>query len=158
MVGCGMPTDLFIPACGGLSFEDGQDRGRIIVSGEDTAGRNSLMAWTVAPCPADQAVCYGAHRHRELEETFYVVSGELDFLLDETVIPMKRGDFVRVPPGARHGYANRSGRPVALLVGFTPGGFEQLFVKYRTDQIEPPDPSGFMREATELHASEFDAV
>ena len=41
-----------------------------------------------------------------------------------------------------------------MLVTFTPGGLEQLFVKYRTDQAEIPGP-GFVAEATRDYASKF---
>ena len=36
----------------GESFEDGPDRGRILVSGDDTGGRWSLMEYEVAARPA----------------------------------------------------------------------------------------------------------
>jgi len=36
-------TQLVIPADGGARFEDGPDRGRVLVFGHDTGGRYSLM-------------------------------------------------------------------------------------------------------------------
>src|ERR1700722_13012816 len=57
------------------------------------------------------------------------------------------GDFVRAPPGVRHGFANVSGAEVELLVSFHPGGFEQLFVDHRTDQHPSPPSDGFMEDA-----------
>lgn len=144
----------FIPADGGVAFEDGADRGRIIVFGRDTGGRYSLMSWIVAPATAE-APSYGAHRHQEIEETFMVREGSLEFLLGDEVRVLQAGDFVRVPPGVRHGYINRSGAPVELLVGFHPGGFEELFVRYRTDQEAIPAP-GFVAEATRRYASRFE--
>lgn len=81
--------------------------------------------------------------------------GSLELLLGDDVITLNSGDFVRVPPGTRHGYANISGAPVELLVSFNPGGFEDLFVRYRIDQAALPD-EGFGSEATRLHASEFE--
>jgi hypothetical protein len=56
----------------------------------------------------------------------------------------------------RHGFANVSGAPVKLLVSFHPGGFEQLFVRHRTDQDPPPAADGFLLEATHDWASEFE--
>ena len=151
-----MTSELAIPHDAGVRFEDGPDRGRVLVFGRDTAGRYSLMTYLVAPSVAGEPVTYGPHRHREIEETFLVQSGRLDFLLGETVIPMGPGDFVRVPPGVRHGYANTSGAPVELLVSFHPGGFEELFAKYRTDGGDPAGGAGFLAEATERFASEFE--
>ena len=145
-----------IGAGAGDAFEDGADRGRVLVSGHDTGGRYALMEWTVAPRPAGQAVAYGPHRHFELEETFCIRVGHLEFLLDETVTTLGPGDVVRAPPGIRHGYANTSGGAVEMLVGFHPGGFEALFLKHRTDQPDPPPAEAFIEEATRLHTSAFE--
>lgn len=149
-----MSADLTIRTDQGVAFEDGDDRGRILVFGQQTGGRYGLMEWTVA---ADDGLPprYGAHLHRELEETFLVRKGSLQFLLGDVVSTLNAGDFVRVPPGTRHGYANVSGAPVELLVSFHPGGFEELFLKYRTDQTERVG-QGFIAEAVRLHASEFE--
>ena len=151
-----MTASLAIPRDAGVRFEDGPDHGRVLVFGRDTSGRYSLMSYVVAPGMVGEPIAYGAHRHREIEETFLLQSGQLDFLLGEAVIPMGPGDFVRVPPGVRHGYANTSGAPVELLVSFHPGGFEELFVKYRTDGGDPAGGRGFLAEATERFASEFE--
>lgn len=138
----------------GVAFEDSPDHGRVVVFGHETEGRYSLMEYTVAPS-ATPPKGFGPHLHRELEETFLVRRGSLEFLLGDDVFTLDAGDFVRVPPGTRHGYANISGAPVELLVGFYPGGFEELFVKYRSDQAATPD-EGFVAEAMRLHASEFE--
>jgi mannose-6-phosphate isomerase-like protein (cupin superfamily) len=149
----------FIPLSAGTSFEDGDDRGRILVFGADTGGRYSLMEYIVAPRPiasSDVEPAYGPHRHAEIEETFLIRRGRLQFLLEDQVFEMRAGDFVRVPPGTRHGYANLSTEPVDLLVGFVPGGFEELFVRHRSDQDPPPNPNGFLEDATRDFASKFE--
>lgn len=142
----------------GVPFEDGDDRGRILVFGRDTGGRYSLMEWTVAPgnLPAQAKPSYGAHLHRDIEETFLVRRGALEFLLGDEVTTLTTGDVVRVPPGVRHGYANTSGAPVELLVSFHPGGLEEVFLKYRTDGDGPAVGDGFVADATRWHASEFE--
>jgi mannose-6-phosphate isomerase-like protein (cupin superfamily) len=145
---------MLVTADQGLSFEDGPDRARIIVSGDDTGGRYSLMEWTVAP--SDQSG-FGAHVHQVCEETFLIRSGRLDFLLGDTVTTLGPGDFVRAPAGVRHGYRNASGEPVEMLVGFLPAGLEMLFVKYRTDGDGPAQGEGFVADATRLFDSEFES-
>jgi quercetin dioxygenase-like cupin family protein len=138
-------------------FEDGPDRGRILVFGRDTGGAYGLMEWTVAPSPpADGPPVYGAHLHNGCEETFLVRGGRLEFLLGDQVVTLGPGDFVRAPPGVRHGYANLSGAPVELLVSFHPGGLEELFLKYRTDGAGPLAGDGFMADAERLFGSSFD--
>ena len=146
-----------VPAGDGLVFEDGDDRGRILVAGSDTGGRYSLMEYVVAGRSASHGdPAYGAHRHHEIEETFLVRSGHLRFLLDEEILDLGPGDFVRVPPGTRHGFANFSESPVDLLVSFHPGGFEELFVRHRSDQEPSPPAPGFVEDAVRLFNSEFE--
>jgi mannose-6-phosphate isomerase-like protein (cupin superfamily) len=135
------------------SFEDGLDHGRILIPGESTNYAYSLMELTVTPRAND--VGFGPHVHNDIEEVFFVRGGELDFLLGADVTPLLAGDIVRVPPGTRHGYRNVSGEPVDLLVWFSPGGFENLFVKYRTDQ-PTVDAEGFVNEATSRFNSQFE--
>jgi len=154
-----MTSQTIVTAEGGLRFEDGADRGRIIVSGQDTGGRYALMEWTVAandPAVDGEAASYGPHLHRACEETFLIRRGRLDFLLGDQVTTLGPGDFVRVPPATRHGYRNTSGEEVEMLVGFHPAGLEALFVKYRTDRPDPAPADGFIADATRLHASEFE--
>ncbi len=150
------PMTEIVPTHAGLAFEDAPDRGRVLVSGRDTGGSYSLMEYVVAPRPATEPVAYGPHLHREIEETFLVRQGELRFLLRDEVTLLRTGDFVRVPPGVRHGFANVSGGPAHLLVSFHPGGFEELFLTYRTDGGDPAGGAGFLADATRLHASRFE--
>jgi mannose-6-phosphate isomerase-like protein (cupin superfamily) len=140
----------------GTPFEAGPDRARIIVSANDTDGRYSLLEWTVAAAerPTNDERDYGPHLHRRYEETFLIRAGSLEFLLGDDVVTLNAGDFVRVPPGVRHGYQNVSGEPVDMLVSFTPGGLEELFLKYRSDQLEIKG-AGFVSDATRYHGSEF---
>jgi mannose-6-phosphate isomerase-like protein (cupin superfamily) len=150
-----MSGEHVIRADGGAAFEDGPDRGRVLVFGDDTGGRYSLMEYVVAARPPVDEPDFGPHRHREIEETFLVRRGRLRFLLGEALFDLGPGDFVRAPPGVRHGFANVSGEPVELLVSFHPGGFETLFIDHRTNQDPPPSPTGFMDDARRRFASEF---
>ena len=141
----------------GERFCAGEDEARIIVSGKDTDGRYSLLEWTVAACgkpyEADNRD-YSPHLHKKYEETFHIQEGSLEFLIQDNVVTLSAGDFVRVPPGVKHGYQNVSGKAVKMLVTFTPGGFEELFVKYRSDQEEVMG-AGFVSDATRYHGSVF---
>jgi mannose-6-phosphate isomerase-like protein (cupin superfamily) len=154
-----MPTARDVSKANGTHFQDGEDHGRVLVFGRETAGRYSLMEYIVAPrSPTERRAraSYGVHRHLEIEETFVVQEGRLEFLLADKVLTLGPGDFVRVPAGTRHGFANRSGKPVRLLVTFCPGGFEDLFVRHRSDQEPPPRPLGFIEEAVIRFGSVFE--
>lgn len=154
-----MPLPLTLRATEGLTFEDGPDHGRILVFGRETGGRYGLMELTLSPRPGvaqAEPVSLGPHRHNDIEESFFVQSGRIRFLLGQDVFDLGAGDFVRVPPGTRHGLANAGDEPARLLVSFVPGGFEDLFVTHRSDQAIPPPANGFILDATRDFASEFE--
>ena len=147
----------FVPKTGGIAFQAGDDHVRLIVSADETDGRYSMLEWIVAAgerLPNGVTRDYFPHLHRGCEETFLVQSGSLEFLIGDEVVNLEAGDFVRVPAGVRHGYQNTSGKPVEMLIMFSPGGFEELFLKYRTDQPEIQG-AGFVADATRFHNSEF---
>ncbi len=148
-----MTSELIVDSNGGAPFEDGLDRGRILIAGESTDNAYSLMELIVAARGGE--VGFGPHLHHDIDEVFVVRKGTLEFLLGSDVTRLVEGDVVRVLPGTRHGYRNVSGAPVELLVWFTPGGFEQLFVSYRTDQANL-DEDGFVAEAAGRFNSQFE--
>jgi mannose-6-phosphate isomerase-like protein (cupin superfamily) len=141
----------------GVAFEDGADRGRVLMFGRDTGGRYGLMEFVVSPRDPAATPDFGPHLHRDIEETFLLRRGRLRFLLGDAVFDIGPGDFVRAAPGVRHGFANVSGEEAELLVSFHPGGFEELFVIHRSDQRLPRSPTGFMDDAKRLFDSEFEA-
>ena len=140
----------------GRAFEDGADRVRILISGTQTGGDYSVLEWIVAPLPLEAQTSFGPHRHGLYEETFLVLKGALAFLLDDQVTELAAGDFVRVPKETRHGYVNRSGAPVHLLVTFRPAGMEELFYRHRSDQTVVPSLEDFLDEAARDHASTYE--
>lgn len=154
----GMSDAQIVGVAGGFAFEDSPDRGRVLVSAADTDGAHSLMEWTVASrsMTADYTDRdFGPHQHAEIEELFVVRQGAVDFLLGGSVTTLRANDVVRVPAGTRHGYVNRSGNDVEMLVMFRPGGFEELFVRYRTDQ-PAAHGDGFAADALRLFATNFE--
>jgi mannose-6-phosphate isomerase-like protein (cupin superfamily) len=153
-----MAEEAIIGGQGGVSFEDTPDQGRVLLFGHDTDGRYGLMEWTVAARPIEKTTSdrtFQPHQHADVEETFIIRSGHLEFLIGETVTTVRAGDVIRIRPGTRHGYFNNSGHDVEMLVVFSPGGFEGLFVKYRTDQPES-NGDGFEADAKRLFATEFE--
>jgi quercetin dioxygenase-like cupin family protein len=57
------------------------------------------------------------HRHREDDETFYVLEGEMTFYLgDSHPIPASAGSFVHIPGGAAHAFRVDSETARYLLI------------------------------------------
>jgi mannose-6-phosphate isomerase-like protein (cupin superfamily) len=58
---------------------------------------------------------YG-HRHKTQEEVYFVVSGELQFKLDDDVIDVPAGTAVRVAPGTVRSVWNERPEDAELLI------------------------------------------
>src|SRR3982074_2977164 len=70
------------------------------------------------------------HTHANEDEAWYVLDGELRFLLGTEVRTAPAGSFVFVPRGTQHCFHNDGGRPARILVIFTPAGMEQFFDRF----------------------------
>jgi quercetin dioxygenase-like cupin family protein len=67
------------------------------------------------------------HVHHNEDETFYVLEGEVTFLVGDERIDVAAGDFLFAPRDVPHAYVVRSER-ARMLVTASPGGVEQVFV------------------------------
>src|SRR3954462_9105425 len=56
-----------------------------------------------------------AHVHPDEDDAFYILEGEMTFLLGERQVTASPGTFVLVPPGVEHGFRNDGTRPVRML-------------------------------------------
>jgi mannose-6-phosphate isomerase-like protein (cupin superfamily) len=64
------------------------------------------------------------HVHEDEDDAFYVLDGELTFLLSEREVPAPAGTFVLVPPRVEHTFVNRTEDPVRILNIHAPAGFD----------------------------------
>jgi mannose-6-phosphate isomerase-like protein (cupin superfamily) len=65
-----------------------------------------------------------AHAHAAEDDSFYVLEGELTFLVDEEELVAGPGTFVLVPPGVAHTFANRGDAPARFVNVHAPAGFD----------------------------------
>ena len=88
------------------------------------------------------------HLHHNEDETFYVLEGEVTFLVGDERIDVAAGDFLFAPRDIPHAYVVRSER-ARILSTISPAGIEQLFVSLGTpvagdepptDVVMPPMP------------------
>jgi mannose-6-phosphate isomerase-like protein (cupin superfamily) len=66
-----------------------------------------------------------SHVHEDEDDVFYVLDGELTFLLDEGDVAAPTGTFVLVPPRVRHTFRNALDRPTRVLNIHAPAGFDR---------------------------------
>src|SRR5580700_11743850 len=95
----------------------------ILVSGDDTAGRYTLIDMYVPPGGGPPP-----HRH-DFEEMFTVLDGEVELTFRGEHLVARAGETVNVPANAPHAFTNASSRPARLLCMCSPPGQEQFFLE-----------------------------
>ena len=103
----------------------------------DSAAGASLTEWNALP-----GFDTGLHIHERLEETWFVLSGELEFRVGDETFTAGAGATVFVPPHVPHAFANRRETDATFLMTMSPPGhdryFDELADILATDG--PPDP------------------
>ena len=82
----------------------------VLVSGEQTAGSYSVSELRGPPDFATPL-----HRHRDLDEGFYIVAGELTIWVGEEVNVLSAGDFLLAPRRVPHTIRNTGSEDVRML-------------------------------------------
>jgi quercetin dioxygenase-like cupin family protein len=112
-----------------VTVEPGQGRSvslrgtevRFTVESTDANGA-SCTEWDAAP-----GFDTGLHVHERLEETWYVLEGELEFRLGEETFTATPGATVFVPPRVAHAFANRTDGTARFLLILSPPGHDRYF-------------------------------
>ena len=110
----------------------------ILVSGEDTAGRYSLIDMYVPPGGGPPP-----HRH-DFEESFTVLEGEIEATFRGEKLSLRAGQVIQIPANAPHQFRNNSAQPARLLCLCSPAGLEGMFrelgIEVPTRTTVPPKP------------------
>jgi quercetin dioxygenase-like cupin family protein len=113
-----------------------------LISGQDTAGRYTLIDMHVPPGGGPPP-----HRHN-FEEMFSVLDGEIELTFRGEKTIARAGETVNVPANAPHGFTNATARPARLLCMCSPAGQEEFFalvgvpVAHRTEAPPALDAAG----------------
>src|SRR5262249_18157319 len=105
---------------------------RFLATGEDTNGKYAL--WEAVGPPGGGPP---PHVHRREEEGFYVLEGEITFLIGDQRLAASAGVFANMPVGTPHSFKNESGQPAKMLISVAPAGLEQMFF-----EVGVPVPPG----------------
>lgn len=103
-----------------------------------TATGASLTEWEALP-----GFDTGLHVHERLEETWFMLSGELEFRVGNETFTAEPGATVFVPPHVPHAFANRSEDNATFLLTMSPAGHDHYFDEL-ADLLAadgPPDPN-----------------
>lgn len=111
---------------------------QVRATAEMTNGTYGLVEhWEVPPGFASPY-----HTHHREDESFYIVQGEVAFVLDGKWRRVGPGAFVFGPRDIPHGFKVVGNQPAQMLLLATPGGFEHFVLELGqplTDPMAPPD-------------------
>jgi len=126
----------------GLAFWGPGDSYRFLVTGAESGGAYFAMEAIVPPGGGPPP-----HIHRNEDEAFYVLEGEVEFLLGDRIVTGGAGDFVNVPRGTVHRFHNAGSAQARLILTFTPAGIEKFFEE-TLDRAKDPNqpPPGNLQE------------
>ena len=124
------------PAGGPLTFK---------VRGEQTGGRLTAFENVVAPGDGPPL-----HVHANEDECWYVIQGELRFVVDGRLSSAPAGAFVYMPRRSAHCFQNVGAVPARILVLFTPAGMEGFFDRFAELPDGPVDGEAFGRLGREV--------
>ena len=134
------PVGLHIPADGGITKWFNGDILSVKLTAGQSGGALGLIEATVPPGGGP-----APHIHRSTDETFYLISGQLEFLQGKRVLTASAGDLVFCPRGITHRFTNPGIQPARMIFIYTPGGAEGLFVEAGDEprpatQVQPWGP------------------
>lgn len=131
------PDVLHVRAGEGLTKWVAGDAYTMKALGANTGGTLSVFEAVVPPGGGPPV-----HSHRNEDEAFYILSGELEMHTGDRAFTGTAGDFVFVPRGHRHAFTNTGAADAAMLFLYTPAGFERFFIAAGDDPRpgERPEP------------------
>jgi quercetin dioxygenase-like cupin family protein len=94
------------------------------LASEDTGGAYSMVEETSPPQGGPPP-----HIHHDVDETLYVVEGEVEVLLGGGTTRASAGSLAYVPKGTLHTFKNIGTSPSWVVAIISPGGFETFFVE-----------------------------
>ncbi len=69
------------------------------------------------------------HIHHNYKESFLIVEGEMEFMVNGEVKVLKAGEALDVPPETLHTFNNKSDKPCKWVNIHSPKGFREFFEK-----------------------------
>lgn len=121
------------PALAHEPFEWNDTTYTVLLSTAETDGRQGLFLAEVQG-PGGPPM----HVHDDADETFYILSGEADFVVDGQMVRLGKGNAAFVPRGLPHTYNVLSPEGASFVTGIVPAGFEAFFEAMATEDLKIP--------------------
>ena len=108
----------------------------VLVSSAETGGAYEVVEITGPP-----GLGVPPHVHTGEDETFYVASGEVAFVLDGQEAVAREGTAVHLPRGVPHGFRILGDGPARLLLTVAGAPLAPMFEALAALPVGPPDPA-----------------
>lgn len=109
------------------------DTYRVLIAGEQTGGAYASIDMLIPPQGGP-----GPHAHAGIQESFYVLEGEVEVKTPSETIIARKGDCVTIPRGGTvHCFKNKSDTTAHLICIVAPAGLDRFF-----DEIGVPIAGG----------------
>jgi mannose-6-phosphate isomerase-like protein (cupin superfamily) len=86
------------------------------------------------------------HLHFSQEEWFYVMEGEVAFVVGDQRLTLKPGESVLAPRQVPHTFSSVSATPSRLLIAFCPAGKMEAYMRDSENAGPPADPAAWFRK------------
>ena len=122
---------------------------RFLCDADDTSGAWSLM-------DEDIPIGHGPPPHRhDWDEAYYVISGALDFQIDEEPVRLEAGDFAYLPRNTVHAFKGGSEMPARVLIFAVPAHSSAFFKDINREVLSVPEDLVKVPEIGFRHGIEF---
>ena len=119
------PAPIITGANDGQNLSVVGDTYRILVGGKETGRAFAVIDMLVPPGGGP-----GPHSHAEMEESFYIIDGEIEVRSEASTYIARKGSFVNIPKGGIvHCFKNKTDQVAHLLCMVIPSGLEELFME-----------------------------
>jgi quercetin dioxygenase-like cupin family protein len=117
-------------------------------------GAQTGKAWSLMEVTVPQGAGAPPHKHA-WDEAYYVIEGEIGFVVDGRPQLVAAGDFLYAPGGTVHAFEGRSAQPARVLIFDAPAHAESFFRDVDAQVGEMPRDLGKMLAIGERHQVEF---
>jgi mannose-6-phosphate isomerase-like protein (cupin superfamily) len=126
----------------------------ILLRSSETGGRYSVIEYISPPTGLGPPL----HFHRQMEESFHILEGTMQFQVGDQRITVGPGAFVHVPAQTPHAFWNASGSPVKIIGTMSPGGFEEYLIELSELASKHPELTSDLRPLIAKIGEKYDQV
>ena len=127
-------------------FQRGPMASEFMLTAEQTEGRYSIIKEIFSPGFSS----YPGHTHLSHSEVFFVISGVMEWTVNNETQQISSGDLVYIPPKSHHAGRVIGEEDVHAVMVYEPAGYEQNYFRRAALSEEDRQDPEIMRELREL--------